>query len=150
MTTKVGPTNSIEDSMSLVEKDVSHAFASIVYLACPYTHPNSETRLSRFNFATLAAATLIRRGHIVYSPITMTHPIDVVMAGDAGTLGSDYWVRFDEAFMNICSRIVVLALEGWQESRGVKREIEHFRKQGKPISFMSTVDGAESASLPQI
>ena len=136
--------------MPMVERDVSHGFTPLVYLACPYTHPDPATRLSRFNFATHAAATLIRRGHIVYSPITMTHPIDVVMAGDAGTLGSDYWVRFDEAFMKVCSRIVVLAIDGWQDSRGVKREIEYFQIQGKPISFMSAVDSAESSSLPQI
>jgi hypothetical protein len=108
----------------------------IIYLACPYTHPDPSVRLARFEAATSTAAELIKRGHIVFSPITMTHPIDVVLAGAAQTLGSDYWVSFDEAFMDFCSEIIILKLDGWEGSKGIAREIEYFRKQGKPISYL--------------
>jgi hypothetical protein len=107
----------------------------IIYLACPYTHPDHTVRAKRFRLATAAAADLIRQGHIVYSPITMTHPIDVLMAGDTNTLGSDYWVEFDEAFMAMCAEMVVLQIEGWDKSNGVQREIDYFRSRGKPIHF---------------
>ena len=109
----------------------------IIYLACPYTHPDSKVRELNFRTATEAAAVLIREGHIIYSPITMTHPIDVVIAGTTATLGSDYWVAFDEAFMDACSEIVILKVEGWDTSSGIRREMEYFKKQGKPIRFMS-------------
>jgi hypothetical protein len=66
----------------------------------------------------------------------MTHPIDMVLAGAANTLGSDYWVDFDEAFMEMCSEIVVLRLSGWEKSRGVAREISFFKERGKPISYI--------------
>src|SRR5258708_2253201 len=97
----------------------------IIYLACPYTHPDHTVREQRFKLATDAAAELIRQGHIVYSPITMTHPIDVVMAESTKTLGSDYWVQFDEAFMAVCAEMVVLQIEGWNQSRGIQREIDY-------------------------
>src|SRR2546428_10466425 len=71
----------------------------IVYLACPYTDPDPEIRKHRFNCVTMVAAHLIGQGLIVYSPLTITHPIDLVLAREGETLGSDYWVRFDEAFM---------------------------------------------------
>lgn len=109
----------------------------IIYLACPYTHPSPEVREARFHAANRAAASLIRQGHIVYSPITMTHPIDKVLAGDVSTLGSDFWVTFDEAFMDVCSEIIVLQAEGWNKSSGVKREIDYFESQRKPVSFMA-------------
>ena len=89
--------------------------------------------------ATKAAAELIKQGHIVFSPITMTHPIDVVLAGEAATLGSDFWVSFDEAFMDMCSEIVVLTLEGWERSSGIQREIAYFKAQGKPVRLLSNV-----------
>lgn len=109
---------------------------NIIYLACPYTHVDPLVRLRRFELATAAAATLIRKGLIVFSPITMTHPIDVVLAGVDSTLGSDYWVKFDEAFMEFCSEMKILAIEGWDKSSGIKREKDFFEQAGKQVSFM--------------
>jgi hypothetical protein len=109
---------------------------NVVYLACPYTDPDPAVRKVRFDAATAAAADLIRAGRIVYSPITMTHPIDVVLAGASNTLGSDYWVAFDEAFMEMCSEIVVLRLDGWQKSSGIKRELAFFQERKKPVRYM--------------
>jgi nucleoside 2-deoxyribosyltransferase len=108
----------------------------LIYLACPYTHATAEIRLQRFQHATKAAAALIRQGHIVFSPITMTHPIDIEMAGSENTLGSDFWVAFDEAFMDRCDVFALLPLEGWQQSSGVKREIEYFESAGKPLLIL--------------
>src|SRR5690348_9976122 len=108
----------------------------IVYLACPYTHPDASIREARFNAATLAAARLIEQGRVVYSPITMTHPIDVILAGRHSTLGSDYWVRFDEAFMEACAEIIILRLDGWEESRGIARERRFFEEKKRPVSFI--------------
>ena len=109
----------------------------IVYLACPYTHPDKKVREERFQAATHAAAQLINSGLIVYSPITMTHPLDLVMGGGTETLGSEYWVAFDEAFMDFCSEMVVLQIKGWDESEGIRREIEYFLAKAKPIRFLN-------------
>jgi Domain of unknown function (DUF1937) len=108
----------------------------IIYLACPYTDADASIRQLRFDVATGVAADLIRTGHIVYSPITMTHPIDIVLAGESNTLGSDYWVAFDEAFMEMCSEMVVIRLAGWQRSSGIRREIAYFTEHKKPIRYI--------------
>ena len=109
---------------------------SVVYLACPYTDPDPAVRRQRFEVATAVAADLIRAGRIVYSPITMTHPIDMLLAGESNTLGSEYWVAFDEAFMEMCSEIVVIRLYGWDRSNGVRREVEFFTSRKIPIQYM--------------
>jgi hypothetical protein len=108
---------------------------NIVYLACPYTDSDPLVRRWRFEMATAAAAILVKRGVVVFSPVTMTHPIDVALAGDR-TLGSEFWVKFDEAFMSKCCEMIILKIDGWNTSSGMKREIDFFRKLNKPISFM--------------
>ena len=121
----------------------------IVYLAGPYTHQDSEVRLARYEAITLVAARLIEKSCIVFSPLTMTHPIDIIMSEEAETQGSDFWVEFDEAFMSACGQIKVLKLPGWNESNGVKREIEHFKgRQIKP-EFLALEDFGIDVSGPK-
>lgn len=110
----------------------------IVYLACPYTHASLTVRTSRFRWATKAAVHLCRKGYIVYSPITMTHPMDVLMNDDDATLGSEYWVNFDEAFMERCATLFILQLDGWVESKGIIREAAFFKHRNLPINYITT------------
>jgi hypothetical protein len=112
----------------------------IVYLASPYTHFDEAIRQRRYEVVTQVAAIFIGQGKVVFSPITMTHPIDRILAGSDKTLGSDYWVRFDESFMNFCSEMVVLKLMGWETSTGVNREIKYFVGKGLPISYVKPED----------
>jgi hypothetical protein len=67
----------------------------------------------------------------------MTHPIDLVLAADGETLGSDFWVAFDEAFMRHCTSILVLTLPGWQDSSGVAREVRFFADRGVSAEYAS-------------
>lgn len=108
----------------------------IIYLACPYTDDSSEVMERRYSAANRAAANLIKEGFVVLSPVTMTHPIDKLLAGNDATLGSDFWVQFDEAFMSVCSELVVLRADGWQTSSGVLREIAFFEERGLPIRYI--------------
>jgi hypothetical protein len=118
--------------------------SKIVYLACPYTDASADVRGERFHAATKAAAALISRGHIVFSPITMTHPIDVVMAGTAGTLGSEFWVAYDEAFMSFCSELAIVKICGWDKSSGIARERQYFEARSLPIWFVDPDTGART------
>ncbi len=120
----------------------------VIYLACPYSDPDPLVRKARFDVATSVAADLIRSGRVVYSPITMTHPIDMVLAGEANTLGSDYWVAFDEAFMEMCSEMVVIQLDGWQRSTGIHREISYFTEHKKPIRYIDPPKANSKLSNP--
>ena len=120
----------------------------VIYLACPYSHSCAEIREERFRAATEAAASLVRRGYIVYSPITMTHPIDLLLAGDKNTLGSEYWTDFDQAFMDFCSEMIVINLPGWDSSEGIRREVNYFRSKGKPINLMIFAGSEFDISMP--
>ena len=104
----------------------------MIYLACPYSHPDSNVREYRFMKANQAAANLMRDGHIVYSPISHTHPI--AMEGDL-PLDWSYWQSVDEFYIRLCERVIVLELNGWKKSKGVQAEIEIARALDKPVEF---------------
>lgn len=80
----------------------------------------------------------------------MTHPIDLIMNVEGDTMGSDYWCDFDEAFMSVCSEMIILTIPGWRKSRGIRREAEFFERNGKSIRYMQeTADGYVLAADPQ-
>lgn len=118
---------------------------SLVYLACPYSHPDPEVRESRFRAATQAAATLARAGVHVFSPITHTHPI--LLTGDLPR-GWEYWEAYDRAILNTCRALVVLQLEGWDCSEGVRAETTIAEQLGLPCYF--TPPGKLTDLIPKL
>ena len=90
-----------------------------VYIACPYSHPNPLVRQRRYKAVTKAAAHLLAQGLIVYSPITHSHP----MAMRADLPDWEFWQKYDETFLLHSRMMVVLAIHGWEESRGVRAEM---------------------------
>jgi hypothetical protein len=115
---------------------------NLIYLASPYSNDapldhtqraSAEKRLARFNVVTEVARQLVEKKVVVYSPLTMTHPIDVRMNHDPG---SDFWVVFDETFMQYCTGVYVLKIPGWEASSGVQREIKYFTDRGISPTFL--------------
>lgn len=106
---------------------------SFTYLASPYTHPDPIVREFRFEKAAQAAAKLMEKGEVVFSPISHSHPIDVNFP-EPGS--GEFWKRQDEPFLNSCSKLVVLKLPGWQASQGVAHEVEVAEKRGIPVEYM--------------
>jgi hypothetical protein len=107
---------------------------SLVYLASPYSHPDPAVREGRFQEVCRAAAHLMRAGLHVFSPIAHTHP--VALAGSLPS-GWEYWRGYDDAVLSACRALVVLAMEGWESSRGVAGEVEIARELGIPILHVS-------------
>lgn len=106
---------------------------SKIYLACPYTHPDPSIRQMRFDLANRAAGELMQQGHIVFSPISMSHPIACVcnLPGDW-----DFWENQDKSFLDWADEMRILCLKGWDESKGIRAEIEYFSRSGKLITYI--------------
>lgn len=97
----------------------------MLYLASPYTHPDADVRQARYEAARLATAVLMRSGEPVYSPVVHGHA--VASAHEMPT-GHDFWMRHCLTMLARADRMAVLMLDGWQESTGVRAEIEQWRK----------------------
>ena len=111
----------------------SSAQSRMIYLASPYSHPDSAIKEDRFVQACKAAGNLIAKGYIVYSPIAHTHPIAVHCNLPTSW---DYWAKVDRIMIAMCDTLVVLQLPGWQESRGVIAEIEIAAELGLEIIYL--------------
>ena len=108
-----------------------------IYLACPYSHADREVILDRFKKVNKVAGELMRNGNIVFSPISHSHPI---AEETDNHLDHDFWLSQDFEFIRWCSDLYVLALPGWGDSFGIKRELEYASLMGKKITFVSMED----------
>ena len=106
----------------------------LIYLASPYSHANYSVMSERFRAVCSAASRLMRDGYNIFSPIAHTHPI--ALAGGLPT-DFDYWQKYDELILSRCDRLVVLMLDGWEESNGIAMEIEIAKRIGIPVEYIN-------------
>ena len=102
----------------------------MIYLAAPYTHDEPEMREHRFLMANKVASILMRKGKLVFSPITHGHPI--IQEGSLSTSWA-YWEKHGSYMLSLCSKLVVICAGGWEESVGVRGEIKVAEELGIPI-----------------
>ena len=107
------------------------------YLASPYTHHDPAVVEARYNAAVEAAGRLMRQGWTIFSPIAHSH----VIAGRVNLPTTwDYWRVIDEAFLSRADSLMVLTLDGWTSSRGVRDEIAMAARHGVPVSYVRMED----------
>jgi hypothetical protein len=106
----------------------------LIYLGCPYSHPNPHVKTQRFEAVTKVASKMMAKGEFVFSPISHTHPIAMV-----GNLpgGWEFWKAYDEIYLRMSRKMIVLMLDGWQESVGLTAEIELSKKLGIEVEYMA-------------
>ena len=105
-----------------------------IYLATPYTGMED----SAFEQVNSTAASLIKDGYCVYSPISHWHII-----AKENNLPKDwnFWASMDKQFIEWCDDLYVLVpKEGYDKvlsSSGVQEEIEYAIKLNKTISIIT-------------
>ena len=104
----------------------------IKYLAIPYTHKNEEVLNLRFEIANLISAELMKKGDVIFSPISHTHP----MAKYGLPIEWSYWKSQDEKFLDVCEKLYVTLLKGWDKSTGVNAEITHMKSRNVDVTYL--------------
>lgn len=106
------------------------------YLSSPYSHPDPAIREARFHAACKAAAQLMAKGDLIFSPIAHSHSVE--MASGKVNDGA-FWKRQDVPLLRHADKMIVLQLPGWVESKGIAWEIEMARSLNIPVEFMEPV-----------
>ena len=119
--------------------------SDLIYIASPYSHPDSDVRRDRFEEAARVCDYLLTLDYHVYSPICQWHPILEVVKNThfcSPTQVQKYnkLLITDFVFLRRCDKLLVVTLDGWKESNGIKQEVELARSYKIPIRYYSTLD----------
>lgn len=107
----------------------------IIYLASPHTHTDKAVLDARCIAAQKATARLMLEGNAVFSPIAHSHGVADHMP-DAVRCDGDFWMEQDLPLLAKCDEMIVLRLDGWRESSGVRQELAFAAENGIPVSFV--------------
>lgn len=106
-----------------------------VYLACPYSDPDPRVMAERFNTINRIAVALMTEGHVVFSPISHSHPIALSVPGGLPATW-DFWKEQDMPFLHWADELHVAPLPGWMQSVGVRAEILAAGRANKTIKYL--------------
>jgi glycosyltransferase involved in cell wall biosynthesis len=117
---------------------------SFLYLATPYSRYVAGIEAA-YVMACEQQALLVRAGVPVFCPISHTH--GAAIHGGIDPLDHTVWMPADEPFMAAASGLIMVMADGWEESYGMKIELETFRAAGKPVVWMTVGVVPEELSL---
>jgi hypothetical protein len=104
----------------------------LIYLASPYSKfPGG--RESANNIVSAKAASLMLKGYPIFCPIAHSHAIELWMDD---TKDGDFWLKQDFAVLENCTEMWVYKMPGWDQSDGVRREIEFAKQHHIPIEYL--------------
>lgn len=119
-----------------------------IYLACPYRHENQEIAIKRFDYVNQIAGQVMMQGHVVFSPISHSHPI-ACRKHDL-PVGWEFWSQQDLPFLEWADELWVATFPGWHLSEGVRAEILAAGKLRKPIVYIRLSDYLSAENIQEI
>ena len=109
----------------------------MLYLACPFTHSEPSIREYRYRMSCIAAAKLMRHGIVVFNPLSHSVPINEFLS-DVDS--HEFWMSMDLPILQRSTELLILGLEGWTKSRGVRSEMFEAMAYAKPITLIEEAD----------
>ena len=104
------------------------------YIASPYTHLDPEVRKLRYELVLEYTQKLVEQGHVCFSPIVYGH---LLVVNTNLPFDFEYWKAFNDTIIGVSTRMIVLTIDGWEESAGIAYEISLAQSLGIPIEYVS-------------
>lgn len=112
----------------------------LIYLASPFTSEDKNLEYKRYEQVVQVLAKLTLQGYAVFSPIAHSYRAAKLLGLDGSW---EFWQPVDIALLNRSDKLMVLCLEGWEDSVGVRAEIDHARERGDngiPVEYLDFRD----------
>ncbi len=106
----------------------------VLYLACPFTHFLPEVMEHHYRTSCIAAAKLMKSGIVVFNPLSHSVPINEYLHGIEDQ--HSFWMGIDLPLLRRCDELLIIGLENWTESRGVKAEMFEAMAYALPITLI--------------
>ncbi len=110
----------------------------LLYLACPFTHSSPEIQEYRYRTSCRVAAKLMRHGINVFNPLSHNVPINEYLDGIDDQ--HSFWMAVDLEILHRSDDVLILGLENWTKSQGVKTEMFEALSLHKPITLIDEED----------
>ena len=121
------------DPFFVVSSPLANPFAEhdLIYLASPYSHEDIEVQEQRVqDILKITKYLIYEYGCTIFSPIVYTTAIHQNFEPLKG------WYTFDLEFLKKCDAMVIVALDGFKQSRGIGLEIAFATGAKIPIYYM--------------
>lgn len=107
---------------------------NLIYVASAYSDPDKQVIQLRMNkFAGMMAKLIENRFHPV-SPL-LNHYLDGIVEINF-PLTWDWWEDYSKLLLSKCNHMIVITGPGWENSTGVKGEMELAKELNIPITFV--------------
>lgn len=108
----------------------------LIYIGSPYTHSDKIVMQNRYNQILRITADLLNQGFHVISPIVHCHPLSIQynLRGDF-----EFWKKYNFALLGKCDILLIVPLDGWINSVGLKAEIIFAQDNGKVVEMYNLV-----------
>ena len=123
------------------------------YLASCYSTPMEpgreawKVRHFRHHHVQAVGHALYKMGYTLIEPIASSH----YKAEQFGSVPSyEYWQKRDRRLIDVCAGIIVLNMNGWEDSVGVTDEVKYAKLQGKPVYLLHYNLDKEEARFEKI
>lgn len=125
----------IHNKTTIGAEVVKRANGGFVYLASPYSKLAETLGLDEAaRVVAIGAGALMEEGAVVFSPIVHGHAI--ATAYDFDKLDQDFWMAQCYPIASRASLCVVLKMDGWATSEGVKAEVQFFKNVRTPVMYV--------------
>lgn len=104
----------------------------MIYLGQPYSHPDKAVQEARYEAALAACAACFHRGIAVFSPIAHWHP---VAKHHSLPTNAEPFELINHHMISLANQVLVLGLDGWEKSAGLREEVFVAHKLFKPLFF---------------
>ena len=109
----------------------------MIYLATPYWHDDEKIRRQRAHAAIYITRAFIRRGVAMFSPIA--HSYALLEEFGPLPLTNAQWADQCLGYLERSSYMLVAQIDGWQQSKGVEKEVLYCNSRGIPVTYMNSV-----------
>jgi len=103
------------------------------YLGTPYSNANDYLINFRAEMVDIIAHDLTMKGRAIYSPISSWHQIACKFEMSKTF---EFWEKMNLSFLCKCKQLIVVMLPGYEESIGLRGEIEFAIQNDIPIEFL--------------
>lgn len=107
--------------------------SKLIYIGSPYSHPDPDKVKKNFDLVSNLAAKMCSEGHVAFSPITYGHTL---LGFQKMPSDWEFWKNFCLSFLKKSDQLLVYKIEGWENSKGLKEEIEYADANGIHVIYI--------------